>query len=272
MNQAEPQVADALMDDTMRRLWERLNKPWIRRILQDHLPPTQTETLGLKVVVYPHDNFTEFKVWEKGLPPEHEATQFLMDRFAGQDVVIVDVGGNAGLFGLPILNAAGPKARAVLFEPNPVMQARLFGNVALNDLGERATVMPVAVSDADGTLPLFVPKNGNLGQGRIGVAYANAGEGEQLDVPVKVLPACLAEHGVTHIDLLKVDVEGLEDRVILPLLADPDAPKPKHMYFEVAHDGVWDGPLLETLESSGYVEEKRFENNALFSLNSEASE
>ena len=264
MRDHDPTMPEGSMDKTMRQLWARLEKPWIRRILQEYLPPSRLHTLGCEVIVHPSDNFTELKLWEKGELPEREATQYLMDEFVGQDVTIVDVGGNAGLFGMPILKAGGPNSKAIFFEPNPVMQARLSRNAEINDLEDRVTLMPFAVSDKEGEMPLYLPHHGNLGQGRLGVKYRNTDAKDALRVPVRVLPDCLKEQGVEKIDLLKVDVEGLEDRVIVPLLNDPDTPDPRFIYFEISHDGIWDLPLLSVLEKSGYREIRKFDYNALF--------
>jgi len=264
MSDIEPQIADTLMDDTMRALWSKLEKPWIRNVLRAHLPPTRVQWLNTAFIVHPQDNFTEFKMWEMGRPPEHEATAHFASELAGKPAVIVDVGANAGAFTLPILSAAGDGARLVLFEPNPVMRARLEANIAANAFGSAAQVFDCAISDAPGELPMHLPNNGNLGQARIGRDYANSDLPDILPVPVRVLPDCLAQAGVETIDLLKVDVEGLEDRVIIPLLQDDTAPKPAMIYFEIEHDDGWDQPLVKTLEDAGYVRVASFGKNALF--------
>ena len=257
-------VADAVMDAKLRQIWARLSgKKWIKQALRDMLPPTPVRTLGCDFIVHPRDNFTEFTMWETGLPPEHVATRALADRFAGQDAVIVDVGANAGAFFLPILKAAGKDARAVVFEPNPVMRTRLATNIGLNGLDARVRVFDCAVGAEPGRSVLHFPRNGNLGQGRVDVAYDRGGS-EGVAVAIRPLADCLAEAGLTRVDFLKVDVEGLEDRVIVPLLQGDPALWPKNIYFEISHDGVWQMPLLQVLADCGYVRARDFDNNALF--------
>ncbi len=269
MDKMTTPVADEAMDAKMREIWARFEKPWIRNNLRDMLPPTPVECLGTKFIVHPRDNFTEFKMWENALPPEHEATETLAALMAGEDVVIVDVGANAGAFFLPILKHAGKGARAVVFEPNPVMRARLLTNIDLNTLSDRVEVFDCAVSDEPGQSRLHFPRNGNLGQGRVEVAYDNAaGEDDGVEVVLRPLPDCLKEAGVAQIDFLKVDVEGLEDRVICPLLEADVALRPRMIYFEIAHDGVWKYPLIDRLEDAGYVRSETYGKNALFELNS----
>ena len=75
---------------------------------------------------------------------------------------------------------------------------------------------------------------------------------------------CLEEAGVDRVDLLKVDVEGLEDQVIVPLLNGPEKFRPKAIYFEDAHDQNWKYPLIELLTEAGYEEAKRFLHNVFY--------
>ena len=257
-------VADAVMDAKMREIWARLEKPWVRKILQQSLPPTRITSMGCDFIVHPRDNFTEFRMWENGLPPEHEATLHLADLLADSGAVIVDVGANAGAFSLPIITRAGTGARAAVFEPNPVMRARLQANLDLNDLGH-VRVFDCAISDAAGRARLHFPGNGNLGQGRIGQGYDGPNAREGVEVALRPLADCLAEAGFDRVDLLKVDVEGLEDRVIAPLLQAEDAPRPRLIYVEVEHQGTWSYPLLDILADRGYAELRAFGKNRLFS-------
>jgi FkbM family methyltransferase len=261
--ETEP-VADAAMDAKMREIWARIEKPWVRNILRESLPPTPVEVMGCRFIVHPRDNFTEAKMWENRLPPEHEATAEIAARLAGTDPVIVDVGANAGAFFLPILKTAGPGARAIAFEPNPVMIARLRRNIDLNGF-ENIDVFECAVGEDEGRATLHFPRNGNLGQGRIGVTYANGTEAGH-DVAVRPLATCLSEARVPRVDFLKVNVEGLEDRVIAPLLAGVRDFWPRLVYFEIAHDGVWTHPLLQILSDRGYEEVRSYGRNSLFKL------
>lgn len=256
-------VADAVLDAKMREIWAKLEKPWVRKVLQSTLPPTRLSSMGCEFIVHPRDNFTEFRMWENGLPPEHEATLYLAGLLADTDAVIVDVGANAGAFSLPIIKRAGASARAALFEPNPVMRARLQTNLKLNDLGA-AQVFDCAISDAPGSAQLHFPGNGNLGQGRIGQGYDGPKARVGIDVALRPLADCLKDAGFDRVDLLKVDVEGLEDRVIAPLLKAPAAPRPRLIYVEIEHQATWTYPLLDVLAESGYTQERAFGKNQLF--------
>ncbi len=244
--------------------WQRAKTPSERHALRPHLPSTRIEAMGCRFIVHPADNFTELKLWETGKPPEHEATKFLMDALSGRNPVIVDVGANAGAFFLPIHMAGGPETRSIVFEPNPTMRDRLTTNITLNGLSDRVQVFDCAVSDRTGQSVLHFPRSGNLGQGRIDLAYPHKRASTGVDVPVRPLSECLVEAGVSHVDFLKVDVEGFEDRVIVPLLEAEPALKPKMIYFEISHDGIWRYPLLDILAQHGYDLMEKFDANALY--------
>lgn len=254
-------LATPEVDAKLRELWGKLEKGWIRRVIRESIPPTRRQIMGCTFVLHPGDNFTELKMWENDLPPEHLATEYLAKALAGRDVTIVDVGANAGAFGLPIMAQTGAGARALMVEPNPVMAARLAVNISESGLDDKCTIIPCAIGEAEGTARMQFPGNNNLGQGRIDLAYMGGETG--VEVPVRPLASILREAGVSHVDFLKVDVEGLEDRVIVPLLRDAPTLWPDRIYFEVAHNGEWQVALEPFLHGCGYVEEFRDKHNLL---------
>lgn len=234
----------------------------LRRELRANLPLTRMHYGDLDLLVAPSHNYTEFILWRRGRPPEHRATQHLRGLFQGQSATVVDVGANAGIFSLPIAKATEDDAIFVLIEPNPEMTARLRANVALNTL-LNVRIEEVAVGDEVGEARLHFSPNGNPGEARLGVSFADDAGG--IDVPVTTLPEIARQHGISEIDLLKVDVEGLEDRVILPVLSAPDLTA-RRIYFEDSHSEHWGENVVEALRQAGYAEEARFGDNALYAL------
>ncbi len=229
-----------------------------------HISPVEIQYLGTNFELNPADNFTEYWTWTRGNPPENFAIEMLAHKFANQSVSIVDVGGNAGLFSLPIMASASDDSALVLFEPNPIMVERLSRNIQLNNF-RKVSIRRHAIADEKGRLPLRIPKNGNLGQGQIGQSQDAADASGVHVVDIDTLENSLA--AVSTIDLLKVDVEGLEDRVIVPFLENQQNVRPKYIYFEIAHKHHWRYPLLEVLATHGYSIEHEFGADTLFALN-----
>ncbi len=128
---------------------------------------------------------------------------------------VLDVGSYTGFFSL-IAATCEPMARVVAFEPFPPARAWLEANVACNHLGDRIRVVPFAVSDQPGEANLFVPTTET---GLMETASSlNAGfcgsHLESIRVPVVTLDDFVAEHRCGPIDLIKIDVETLEPRVL----------------------------------------------------------
>jgi FkbM family methyltransferase len=116
--------------------------------------------------------------------------------------VIVDMGANIGISALYFLTEA-PRARCHLFEPNPVMIGRLREN--LRDFSQRVVIHEVAVATFEGTVGFGVEESGRYGG--IGVPT-----NETIVVPCRSARSVLEDvvKAEGEIDLLKIDVEGIE--------------------------------------------------------------
>jgi FkbM family methyltransferase len=132
-----------------------------------------------------------------------------------QGGVYLDVGSNIGnhavFFGLFCAD------HVVAIEPNPRLHTILRRNVDQNGLSGRTTVVPVGISDSDGTgvMGLRSEHDGNIGASHI-VLGAPAAAGEtvslrRLDELVAELTPAL---GGAPITFLKIDVEGMEMGVL----------------------------------------------------------
>lgn len=244
----------------LNRKWVR---PWLKRVIRSLLKPSVIRYQDCDFLVHKRDNLTEFYLWKTGRANEHDAVQYVSDLLDQTGATIVDVGANAGVLFLPILNAAGAGAVGVAFEPNPTLIDRLRKNISLNGFAN-AKVFDCAIGEKDSISKLFFPKRTNLGEGRIDLGYANGATDNISEVQVRVLAECLTEAGVTKLDFLKVDVEGREDRVIFPLLSGSENLWPVRILFEIKHQKHWKYPLFEKLLECGYTLEKDYQDNCLY--------
>ncbi len=129
--------------------------------------------------------------------------------------VYMDVGSNIGnhavFFGLFCAD------HVVAIEPNPRLHPILRRNIDLNGLGDRTTIVPVGISDREGTgaMALRDEHDGNIGASHI-VAGAPTAVGES--VTLRRLDDLVAELRpslpVAPISFLKIDVEGMEMGVL----------------------------------------------------------
>lgn len=150
---------------------------------------------------------------------------------------VVDLGSNKGISALYFLTRS-PDVRVWLYEPVPANVERLRANLA--GLEDRYVLDQVAVGTESGSVSFNVEPTGRYGG--IGVATAEAITVMCKDIN-EVLSTVLDTE--SHVDLLKIDIEGLEvgvvesiDRAYLPRIhticfewADPEL-KPLSDFYE----------------------------------------
>jgi FkbM family methyltransferase len=122
--------------------------------------------------------------------------------------VVIDVGANIGVFSLWAARLIGSEGRLLAIEPTPAA----FGNLsqALASTGQAHRAVACACSATAGTLTLHYPP------GRLSVASVEPRTDRTLhvDVPSRPLADVAREAGISRVDFLKIDVEGLELEVL----------------------------------------------------------
>ncbi len=124
---------------------------------------------------------------------------------------VVDIGANTGTFAL-IACAANPDALVYAFEPVPRVYERLVNNVALNGWQERCIVQNIAISNTEGILKIHIPYVEMPVSASLKADGFRAGDSYLADVTVKTLDSVCSGK---QIDLIKMDVEGVEEQVLL---------------------------------------------------------
>ena len=151
-------------------------------------------------------------------PLESEEFPFAMLRhWVRPGDVVYDCGANLGLYARYLVGTLGA-GRVVAFEPSPDNRALLMQNLALGDIANRVTVMPMALADEDGTAEFQVDDmqsaSGTLSKvtgGEPCVGRKNLGLGPLTEqVLCRRLDTVMAEEKLPPPDVLKIDVEGAE--------------------------------------------------------------
>jgi|GEM_PF-79922 len=123
--------------------------------------------------------------------------------------VILDIGANAGFMALKLARAAkSVAARVHAFEPVPSTYVELEHNVQLNRLSGRIRRHNLALGEAPGSVPFFVPAF----HGSVAASMRPLFPGAQREVVVTMstLDTFVGEQKLTRVDLIKCDVEGAE--------------------------------------------------------------
>ena len=154
-------------------------------------------------------------LWWKGWGGYEALVTSLFAAYAAESRCIVDVGANTGLFSLTAA-ACSPSAIIHAFEPFPLCQKLLDANLRLNGFETRVRICRQALSEKDGELNLYVPKQDHgLDETSCSLnSDFRAEHSEVIPVPVVTLDGYCRENKIEKIDLLKIDVETHEPQVL----------------------------------------------------------
>jgi FkbM family methyltransferase len=129
----------------------------------------------------------------------------------------VDVGANAGFWSLP---AARRGAQVVAFEPNPYAVDRLSRNIELNP-ELRVEVRATAVGSESGEVELYAfdleagASSATLNRSAVATLDKEFGGGTGEAVQHVKVPLTTLDAELDRVDVLKIDVEGHEEAVLL---------------------------------------------------------
>lgn len=185
-----------------------------------------------------------FRAWRRNMKwAKHEPeTPYLADLLSGAPVCL-HVGASDGRHSY-VMTQVAPDARIYAFEPSAFTFEVLKVCLSWHGIGRQVTPIHAAVSDMPGELLLVTPKKTS---GRMGRAYAFVAEtppegrarpdledtGLELQpTPVVTLDDYCQKHGVAHVDFIRMDIEGAEQKALKGAirLIDRDLP---HVLLEI---------------------------------------
>ena len=218
------------------------------------------ERWRLRMRLHPRDNGCEKNLLftpQMYEPPEREELAREIAGVAGRPFVFVDIGANVGLFSL-FVAATARAARILAIEPEPGNFARLAFNIAANP-GLPITPLALALGETESTAVIMLNAR-DRGGTRI-VAGGRGRAGSQCDAG-RCSPSS-RDAGLTGIDALKIDVEGAEDKVLVPFFRDaPAALWPGLIVIEDS-SAEWSSDLFALLASKGYAVSSRTRQNVM---------
>lgn len=137
----------------------------------------------------------------------------LFERSIKPGMVVADIGANLGHYTLLAAKSVCTEGHVYAFEPHPRNFELLVKNIQLNDLSERVTPLPMAVSDKEGTISLFF--RSDLGHPSLNQEnlprQLESDPGQEVEVQTTTL------HKVIHegsLDVIKMDAQGAEGMIV----------------------------------------------------------
>lgn len=166
---------------------------------------------GLQIFLYP-------KVLNSAVPfyyGTHDPNELvLLERVVKSGQVFVDVGANMGLYSLFASRLVGETGTVLAVEPSAREYQRLLDHIALNR-AHNIRARRVALAEREGTTHLLVATEEDSGLNSLGPFGLEGTHLERVEeVPTKRLDTLVAEEGLPRVDVIKIDVEGAEMRVL----------------------------------------------------------
>ncbi|MBV0913012.1 FkbM family methyltransferase [Anianabacter salinae] len=244
-----------------RVLWASLYVPVLRDVVARAWPPVTVTHQGARFRVFAGRNHQDRTLWSTGRFVECRSVAAMCDAVRGKRCLIVDIGANSGIYTVMLARSAGEGSQVLAIEPNPVLQRQLRENIVLNDLEARVTVHGVALGDHEGTATLHTYAI-NLGQSSLRTDRAGKRE---ITVPLRPLATLMPPRGDFERIVMKIDVEGVEDRVLLPFFdTATDDQLPDTLLIETAHGNDWNPALMARIDALGYRPRFTAEGNTLY--------
>ncbi len=191
----------------------------------------------------------------------NEDIDFLING-AKNNANFVDIGSNIGLYSQPLALAA-PKGQTISIDANPLMKLRLDFNKASSKISN-INMINIAVSDKKGSGSLKIRKDD--------IAIVALDESIDGDIKYSTLIEVLGNNKIDKIYGLKIDIEGHEDKALVPFLLN--APKtllPNKIVIEQPTRNQDYPGCLNAFEKLNYKLVGRSKNNSFYALNAHES-
>ena len=181
----------------------------------------------------------------------------LVNRMLAPGMVFIDAGANEGMYTLLASRRAGNEGRVYAFEPSAREFERLQANVALNRL-ENVRCVQAALAESKGEAELKVADEVHAGHNTLGsLVHQGVQELRRETVPLTTVDAFAEEEKLSRVDMIKIDTEGAELRVLQGAARVLRDFRPVLLFeaseASLANQGASREALLDFLGSQGYT-------------------
>ncbi len=173
--------------------------------------------LGRTVVNTPHgrfwvDPFSNLGVEISRHGSYESGMRKVIEKYLSPGAAFVDLGANEGYFTVIGARRCGTSGRVVAVEPQERLLPIIAENLLLNGV-EGVSVLNIAVTDSSGVATIHLTADMNTGAS--GLFKSVKYDLPTQQVATQTLARVLDDEGLTHVDLMKVDIEGFEYEALL---------------------------------------------------------
>ncbi|MBC8207017.1 MAG: FkbM family methyltransferase [Kiritimatiellales bacterium] len=214
---------------------------------------------GIKYRMNLGDNTTDTKVLCSSKEYDQKELSALKD--SCKDGVFVDAGANVGYYSLAMAQAGA--ARVLAIEPNPPTLKRLLFHIQINQFAHLITPVSTGIGPK-GESTFF--STGDLGSASL-IEDASL-KNTAITIQTRPLLDLIQKQGVDKIDGMKIDVEGMEDRALLPFFQTaPASLWPSCLVIEHCHQKEWETDIISYLLKNGYQQTGKTRANTILKFN-----
>ena len=216
--------------------------------------PVDIRYNGLKLRVRPFGNTIESNILFSSKTREKKELK-IIKKFVNNSTLFLDIGANFGYYS--IFAAGFGAKKCISFEPNPILVKRLQENIEINNFSNIIEIAPFALGDTEAIVNLQISRQG-LGSSSIGKKIDSS---EEIEVEQATLKSALYHFNEIKADIIKIDVEGVEDKILYPYLSKLDKDCFPSLIIIEDNTADWETNIINWLKSNGYEQEGKTRGN-----------
>jgi FkbM family methyltransferase len=146
----------------------------------------------------------------------YEPNEFaVLDRVLKPGMVFLDGGANEGVYTVFASARVGPTGRVIAVEPSPRELERLKANIKINRAAN-VIIADVALAERPRSVKLVLAEQQHAGQNTLGAfIYEGVNSVDVRCVRAVAIDDLMLTHGVSRLDIVKLDLEGAEFRALI---------------------------------------------------------
>lgn len=206
---------------------------WTAKLLPNHYqyPSGSIRQTVVNGIAY-HLDIHNWNDWEVYFHAQGHAIDKLIS-LCKTDDYIIDIGCNIGCVLMNMTSRIGPGGRAYGFEPNPITYKKLVSNLKLNTF-PNITVTQAALGNMEGLVEPVNIVEDNLGRSIVKVTTNNK---HDVTSPIFTLDSFCDRIKLSRLNIVKIDVEGYEQNVILGGLKTIEKFRPT-LFIEISYENL----------------------------------
>lgn len=212
---------------------------------------------NVKFRLYPYNNTIESKIFISSRLRERKELD-VISGFIKNGGTFLDIGANVGYYSLMAAKLGATTIIGV--EPNPIVLDRFKANINFNGFDKKIKTFQIGIGPKKDTMELGL-SHIDMGSSSVVNKKLNS---DKIKIKIIPLSELLAEEGISSVDVLKIDIEGFEDRALFPYFENLDKKfYPKLILMEDSSQTDWERNILEWLLANGYRVLARTRGNVL---------